>query len=406
MLRGGRVGYRVAVALRTPTLTIEDMQALARARGGECRAAAYVNARTPLEWSCADGHVWAARPASVRAGTWCPRCAGRRQTPLAELRALAAARGGACLSEYYANPSTRLRWRCGAGHVWEASATSVRGGSWCPRCKRPSIEECRRLARACGGACLSTSVGHVRDALVWQCGQGHVWTAPLERMRRGTWCRICADASQRGRPRPRISLADAAGLALERGGACLSTEWPGADCPLEWRCARGHVWTALYRNVKRGGWCAACRQEEATAELRALAAGRGGRLVSPGYVQCDVKVEWACAAGHRWSATPHKILRGSWCPECAGNRRGSLAEMQAVAAARGGACLSPRYRNSGARLRWRCARGHEWEAAPVSVKAGRWCPVCAAGRRAAVDEGGARGPAAVVRGEHASAPAG
>lgn len=373
------------------------MRALARGRGGDCHSSEYVNAKTPLEWACALGHVWRARPASVCEGSWCPRCAGRRSAPLGELRALAVERGGRCLSEEYVNPSTRLRWRCGRGHVWEASATSVRRGSWCPECKRPSLAECQRLARRFGGACLSCSVEHVRDALIWRCGQGHVWTAPLERMRRGTWCRVCADASQRGRPRPRLALADAAALALARGGACLSAAWPGADGPLEWRCARGHTWTAPFRNVRRGGWCADCRREDATAGLRAIAAARGGRLVSPAYVLCDAKLEWECAAGHRWSATPHKVECGSWCPECADNRRGSLAEMQELAARRGGACVSPRYLNSGARLRWRCERGHEWEAAPVSVKAGRWCPRCAVGRRVSPPAGAPRGSTPTVQ---------
>jgi hypothetical protein len=28
------------------------------------------------------------------------------------------------------------------------------------------------------------------------------------------------------------------------------------------------------------------------------------------------------------------------------------------------------------KLRWRYSKGHEWEAAPMRVRAGRWCPYC------------------------------
>ncbi|WP_373322126.1 zinc-ribbon domain-containing protein [Paraburkholderia adhaesiva] len=44
---------------------------------------------------------------------------------------------------------------------------------------------------------------------------------------------------------------------------------------------------------------------------------------------------------------------------------------------RTGECLSERYVNNETKLRWRCAKGHEWEAVPASVIKGSWCPQCA-----------------------------
>lgn len=374
-------------------LKLEDMRRLARSRGGDCHSTEYVNARSALEWSCAAGHRWSARPVSVRAGTWCPRCSGRREAPLAELGELAARHGGRCLSSFYANPGTRIRWRCRRGHVWEASAASVRRGSWCPTCKAPSIAECRRLARSRGGACLSISVRHVHDELLWRCGDEHEWRAPLERVRRGTWCRLCADAALRGKSRPRIGLADARALAQARGGECLSDDVASGESELNWRCAEGHCWSSPYRNVRRGGWCPECRRRASgrTAEaMRALAAARGGRLLSQEYERCDAKLEWECALGHRWLATPHKVQLGTWCPGCADNHRGSLAEMRSLAASRGGACVSRRYVNCSTKLGWRCAQGHEWEAIPASVKAGRWCPRCSLDRSRSLPRDSAR----------------
>ena len=56
--------------------------------------------------------------------------------------------------------------------------------------------------------------------------------------------------------------------------------------------------------------------------------------------------------------------------------------MQVLAKDRGGLCLAKTYVNTKAKLRWRCAEGHEWEASANSVKGnGSWCPKCANARR-------------------------
>jgi hypothetical protein len=32
-------------------------------------------------------------------------------------------------------------------------------------------------------------------------------------------------------------------------------------------------------------------------------------------------------------------------------------------------------------LKWKCARGHVWEAPPDSIQSGRWCPQCRGRKR-------------------------
>jgi nucleoside-diphosphate-sugar epimerase len=57
-------------------LDLADLQGAARFRGGECLASAWDgDPFTPLEWRCAHGHNFEARPNSVlAAGHWCPAC--------------------------------------------------------------------------------------------------------------------------------------------------------------------------------------------------------------------------------------------------------------------------------------------------------------------------------------------
>jgi len=131
---------------------------------------------------------------------------------------------------------------------------------------------------------------------------------------------------------------------------------------------------------------------EMLATLKAIAIERGGRCLSRHYEGCDGKILWECSKGHLWKATASNVKNnGSWCPRCApqataNKLRSNIDNMQEIARARGGKCLSTVYVNSGTHLWWQCAERHKWKAVPGNVVSGQWCPVCArriagAGRR-------------------------
>ena len=52
----------------------------------------------------------------------------RRHT-LADMHALAQARGGRCLSEAYRGVNEKHQWECALGHMWEAILESIKRGS-------------------------------------------------------------------------------------------------------------------------------------------------------------------------------------------------------------------------------------------------------------------------------------
>ena len=84
-----------------------------------------------------------------------------------------------------------------------------------------------------------------------------------------------------------------------------------------------------------------------------------------------------CASGHRWHPTIYNLANHHWCPTCYGNVPHTIEIMQAIATARGGACLSAAYAGLKTPLQWRCSFGHEWSAIPNNVKNhGSWCPHC------------------------------
>ena len=60
----------------------------------------------------------------------------------------------------------------------------------------------------------------------------------------------------------------------------------------------------------------------------------------------------------------------------------TIENLRRVARKRGGECLANSLVSSRKKLRFRCSRGHEWDATPLSIISyGTWCPYCAAMRR-------------------------
>ena len=62
-------------------------------------------------------------------------------------------------------------------------------------------------------------------------------------------------------------------------------------------------------------------------------------------------------------------------------RKAHLVRCQKAANENGGECLAAEYVNSSTPLPWRCAKGHEWKAAPRNVLHYSWCPTCYSERR-------------------------
>src|ERR1051326_6332381 len=120
------------------------------------------------------------------------------------------------------------------------------------------------------------------------------------------------------------------------------------------------------------------------ADAHRIAKDRGGKLISKLIANSKAKVVWQCSEGHRWKAQLSKVKRGTWCAVCAGRAPLTIRNMQAIAKARGGQCLSLEYLNNQTRLLWRCAEGHEWRAMPRDIRRS-WCPVCAGTRKLRID---------------------
>jgi hypothetical protein len=199
---------------------------------------------------------------------------------LSELRAIAASRGGKCLSSDFLGSSTPLPFECSCGHRWQARPQDIKSGTWCRRCATKKRAEDNRLsmdmihatAADRGGECLSDAYVDANTNLRWRCGKcGHVWEATPNAIRRGTWCPPCGvkagwacrrkrfGKSGGNRGTLKYTIADMRKLASERGGRFLSPRFSGVVVPHRWECGTcGRKWMAAPSEVRQGSWCAVC----------------------------------------------------------------------------------------------------------------------------------------------------
>lgn len=175
-------------------LTISEMKAIAVKHKGKCLSSEYLTNRAKLKWQCKEGHIWEAVPHNIKQGQWCPFCAGTMKQSIQDMQDIAKQRGGKCLSQKYIHANSKLKWQCKEGHVWMAKPGKIKFGSWCPFCAQTvklTIGKMKLLAKQHNGKCLSTKYIDNKTKLKWQCVNGHKWMAAPGTIISGHWCKQC-----------------------------------------------------------------------------------------------------------------------------------------------------------------------------------------------------------------------
>ena len=371
---------------------LSRVRSAAEARGGKCLSIVCASKSSRVKLQCAKGHIWDARADMVVAGNWCKQChfeSRKTSSDTAQrIHAIAKAKGGQCLSAVYVS-TDKVTLQCAQGHVWETTARVVLAGCWCKACHNESLKasaedaqntlsRIRAIAEVKGGEILSTDCKTVRDKVMLQCSHGHIWEAKVGSVFKGNWCKVCCRASQIG------SLDEVRQMAAKRGGECLSAVYVNRQKKLTFRCGNGHTWEATANTIQQGSWCRQCGWAAAKtplSEVQEIAAARGGVCLSADYVSSTSHLKFRCAQGHVFVKTASGLKRkdGNWCGLC---KRDPLDDMRQAAEARGGKCLSSEYINARSALLWECSDGHQWKAMPINVYYHQtWCPLCARGKR-------------------------
>ena len=230
------------------------------------------------------------------------------------------------------------------------------------------------FATAKGGKCLSKEYINIKTHLNWQCSADHTWSASADNILRGKWCPSCAGHQK-------LDIQKLKEHAQEKGGTLITETYKNIDTPIEWQCKVGHRWFASANNVlkSKGTWCPECagNKKGTLRQLQEKAKERDGKLLSKTYHNRLSKYKWQCSQGHIWEATAANVLIDDhWCHKCGGSALLTLDDLKQIAKDRDGKLLSKKYANIDSKYEWQCSNNHKWLATGYKIKNGQWCPYC------------------------------
>ena len=292
-----------------------------------------------LRWICEAGHSWNANVSSrTLQRTGCPICANKQvlagYNDLATTHPeLAAQADGWDPTTAIAGNHKQFLWKCTKGHSWLASLTNrTSHGSNCPICANKQVlagyndlaTTHPEMAAQADGWDPTTVTANSAKKRMWKCDQGHSWLLPVDGRRKGlVGCPICANQQLL------VGYNDLATthpeLALEADGWDPKTVIAGSKKKANWKCEKGHRWSAVLHNRNKGIGCPICSNKQllvgyndlATThpELALEADGWDPKTVNAGTPK---KAKWICEQGHRWSSVIASRSRlGIGCPSCA-----------------------------------------------------------------------------------------
>ena len=192
------------MSTRSSRNNIQAMQFEAERHGGMLLDEVWVDSNFRYQWQCSKGHVWRERKGKILAESkWCPYCDGTIIDPVErtlEMNQLALSRNGRMLSRSWIDSKTKYEWQCQQGHTWKTTWASVRRGSWCPKCSVSaprSIEELSAVVEARKGQLLTSEYRGVNGTYEFECNLGHNFSNQFHHVvNRGQWCPICSKGTK------------------------------------------------------------------------------------------------------------------------------------------------------------------------------------------------------------------
>ena len=171
-------------------------------------------------------------------------------------------------------------------------------------------------------------------------------------------------------------------LAKIRGIEWIGTFPPNSSTPTQWRCPHGHAWMTAYSTIKRGRGCPKCA---GVAKVQAsdyinLANARTFKWIGKLPQSIKSPTRWRCLKGHEWDASYASLRHGNGCPHCSGMIRKTSGHYTRLATECELEWIGELPKNVDHKTRWRGRCGHEWDASYKKIRLGRGCPFCANNR--------------------------
>ena len=361
-----------------------------------------------LRWKCLSGHIYEAAVYSRtgKSASSCPFCSNRKiakgENDLATTHPQIASEADGW------DPTTvsagvgrkKYGWVCLAGHAYKSYVYSRTSGAGCPVCANLSIEVGTNdlasthpdLALEADGWDPTVYVAGSSQKVKWICKLKHSYSASIvSRAKKETSCPICANKivlrgfNDLATTHPQI--------AHQAAGWNPSEVTGGTHKKLDWKCEKGHIWTAIVNTRIRGNNCPICSNQitrkgvnDLSTTYPDIAAQAFGWDPSTMNAGSHIKKDWICSQGHIWDAAIFTRMRGKGygCPICSNHRlligfNDLATKYPALLSEVDGWDASKFLSGTKTKMAWKCAAGHKWKTSinsrTGSKKSG--CPTCA-----------------------------
>lgn len=292
---------------------------------------AYTGSRKAIQCRCEIcGHQWTTTFGNIRQGAGCAGCAGNRPKTLSDYEVLAQKHGGRIL-RMGERTDGASQWRCGRGHSFVRSYSSVlSGGNFCPICSASLAE------------------------------------------------RICGEVLKElfEKPFKKVKLRDLKGM----GGGSLELDFYNAELKI----ALEHNGSQHYRPIRSWGGAKQLAKTRRHDELRReYCKTHGITLIEIRELGDKTKIEDLVPEIRRQCAAvgiATKDIRMDHASFSAMSlkTREELKheEMKAAAERLKFELLTPAYLGTNANHWFRCRAGHEFQKSPKGLRKSKQCPIC------------------------------
>ncbi len=371
---------------------------IAISKGGKCLSTEYINATNKLTFVCSEGHQWLGRPQGIKRGNWCRKCYGTAKSDIEEMKSIASARGGSCLSLDYVTDAIKLKWQCSEGHTWEATPNNIKRDKWCPICSEGLGE---RICRLFFQKIFGFEFIKVRpDWLISSKGfplelDGYCEELKLafEHQGRQHYKTISMYSKREHYDEEKRVLCEANKISLiEIPEILTDTKIKDLKQVILQECFKQNVSVPIKTKdieitpYEIFTYTKTEERRQLVERARKFIENKNATLIDTSLLDNGIYFKVQCKENHQWNILSYNLFKNKWCPKCAINerankKRGTIEEMQEIAKSRGGICLSKKYVSSQHKLQWECASKHQWLCSPNKIKAGSWCLFCAGSRK-------------------------
>lgn len=395
-------------------LKIQDEEREARAwasqRGGEVVGLVRGTKGLRFRFRCGAGHpAWDSPLWRIRAGSWCKACGDRRsaakRTTITDeaISRIIGNHGGKIIYANAGNGGVKERRRrarvlfatirCTNGHEFTIAFEKLAQGQWCAYCRtKGKVGErlCRAYFEHFSGSLFPATwpswlVGPkgsrleldgyseaLRIASEYHGKQHYEYLPHFHRT---------PDTRKQGLAYDRLK----ARLCRARGVTLITVSYKIPFGKLgKFILRRCQVLRLPIRDSSIPDFTSFKIGDDELARLGNKARRRGGDLVSTVYGGSARPLEWRCAKGHHWFQKPYHIMKGVWCPYCAGKCR-TFPDAREIGKRKGLLLLTKETAtdvDARAMLSWRCQAGHaKFQMSLRQMISRRGCPVCTAATR-------------------------